>query len=175
MADIPDGIVLKRDRDLEGRAWQIWIRRGLLAVPFGALVILALLNVFGQRPATDSATVPAAHLSVYAPTQLRGGLLWQARFHIDARQEIKDAVLQLGPGWLESMTVNTIEPSPIGEASNDGKLSLDLGHIPKGQEYLLFMDFQVNPTNVGRRTRTVELFDGETRLLGIDQTVSIFP
>jgi hypothetical protein len=88
---------------------------------------------------------------------------------------VKDAVLELGPGWLEGMTVNTIEPSPIGEGSSNGKLTLDLGHIPQGQKYLLFMQFQVNPTNVGRRTRTLALYDGQTRLLGLDQTVTIFP
>ncbi len=174
MADIPDALVLKRDRDLSGREWHIWVRRGLLLL-VGALVIAALANVFGQRPATARATAPAAALSVYAPTHLRGGLLWQARFHIDARLEIKDAILVLGPGWLEGTTVNTIEPSPVGEASDDGRLSLDLGHIPAGRKYLLFMDFQVNPTNVGRRDRTVELFDGTTRLLALDQTVTIFP
>jgi hypothetical protein len=33
----------------------------------------------------------------------------------------------------------------------------------------------VNPTNVGRRTRTVELFDGDTRLLRFGQTMTIYP
>jgi hypothetical protein len=175
MADVPDGLILKRNRDLEGREWHIWVRRGLLAVPFGALCVLALLNVFGQRPRTDTATAPTATLKLYAPTHLRGGLLWQARFHIQATRDVKDAVLELGPGWLEGMTVNTIEPSPIGEGSSDGKLTLDLGHIPAGNEYLLFMQFQANPTNVGRRTRTVALYDGEKRLLGFDQKVTIYP
>jgi hypothetical protein len=32
MADVPDTIVLKRDRDLEGRKHEIWIRRGLFAL-----------------------------------------------------------------------------------------------------------------------------------------------
>jgi hypothetical protein len=73
------------------------------------------------------------------------------------------------------MTINTIEPSPIGEASRDGKLALDLGHIPRGQSYLLFMQLQVNPTNVGRRSQNVELFDGDRHLLTIDRTVTIFP
>ena len=175
MADIPDGIVLRRNRDLEGRLWHIWVRRALLAVPFGAALVLALFNVFGQRPQTQSATSPEASLKLYAPARVRGGLLWQARFTIEATQDVKDAVLELGPGWLEGMTVNTIEPSPIGEGSSNGKLTLDLGHIPQGKKYLLFMQFQVNPTNVGRRTRTLALYDGKTRLLSLDQTVTIFP
>ena len=175
MADVPEGIVLKRNRDLEGRDWHIWLRRALVAFPFATLLVLALFNVFGQRPQTDIATSSPATLKVYAPTHLRGGLLWQARFHINAVQDVKDARLVLGPGWLEGMTLNTLEPTPIGEASENGKLALDLGHIRAGHEYLLFLQFQTNPTNVGRRTRTIALYDGKTRLLGINQTVTIFP
>ena len=170
----PDEIVLSRDRDMQGRDKDVWIRRTLMAL-VAVIPILALFNLFGQRPGTSKAAVPQATLSVYAPTRVRGGLLYQARFHITARSEIKDAQLVLGSGWLEGMTVNTIEPSPTGEASRNGKLVLDLGHIPEHQSFLLFMQFQVNPTNVGHRSRSVELFDGETRLAAIHQKVTIFP
>jgi hypothetical protein len=174
VAEIPDSIVLKRHRDLVGREWHIWARRGLFTVPFCAIAVLALLNVFGQRPETTTATSPAASLELFAPTNLRSGLLWQARFHIKAKQELEDARLELSPGWLESMTVNTIEPSPLGEASANGKLSLDLGHIPAGNRYLLFMQFQTNPTNIGQRERTVTLFDGYTPLTQIKQTLTVY-
>jgi hypothetical protein len=73
------------------------------------------------------------------------------------------------------MTVNTIEPSPVGEASNNGRLSLDLGHIPAGQSYLLFMQFQTNPTNVGRRDASVTLKDGDAPILQVHRTITIFP
>jgi hypothetical protein len=73
------------------------------------------------------------------------------------------------------MTINTIEPSPVGEASRDGKLVLDLGHVPAGQKYLLFVQFQVNPTNVGRRGQDVRLYDGETLVATIHRTVTVFP
>ncbi|HEX9417207.1 MAG TPA: hypothetical protein VF895_10940 [Gaiellaceae bacterium] len=174
MADIPDTIVLKRDRDMEGRGKDLWIRRTLMFL-IAALSIAALANVFGQRPSTAHASAGAASLSVSAPTSVRGGLLWQARFEITAHQEVEDAILVLGTGWIDGNTVNTIEPSPVGEASDNGKLSLDLGHISAGRKYLLFMDFQTNPTTVGERSRTLALYDGKTRLLGIDQSVTVFP
>ena len=44
--------------------------------------------------------------------------------------ELKQATLVLSQGWLEGNTINTIEPSPVGEASRNGSLSLDLGHVP---------------------------------------------
>jgi len=81
----------------------------------------------------------------------------------------------LHSGWAEGHTINTIEPSPIGEASRDGKLVLELGHIPAGQTHLLFMQLQVNPTNVGRRSQDVALYDGDTLLTSIDRTITIFP
>jgi hypothetical protein len=174
VADTPDTIVLKRDRDLEGRGWEIWLRRGLFAL-LPLLTVLALVNLFGQRPATSKASSAAATLKVYAPKRIRSGLLYMARFHITAHRDLKEATLVLHPGWLEGMTVNTIEPTPVGEASKNGRLSLDLGHIPAGGSYLLFVDFQVNPTNVGHRPQTVELFDGDTKLLGLSRTITIFP
>jgi hypothetical protein len=175
VADIPDQIVLKRHRDLDGRAWQIWVRRGLFAL-LPILALLGLVNLFGQRPATTTTNSPgAASLKLFAPARLRSGLLWQARFHITAQRDLKQATLVLSPGWLEGMTVNTIEPSPVGEASNNGRLSLDLGHIPAGQSYLLFMQFQTNPTNVGHRDASLTLKDGDTPLLHLHRTITVFP
>jgi hypothetical protein len=43
----------------QGREWQAWVRRALLVIP-GAIVVLALANVFGQHPATTSASAVGA-------------------------------------------------------------------------------------------------------------------
>lgn len=174
MADRPDTIVLKRDRDLEGRRHEIWIRRGLFTL-LPIVVVLAVLNVFGHRPIGSTKSASAATLNVYAPMRVRGGVLFEARFHVTAQSELEKAALVLGPGWLESMTINTIEPAPVEEASDDGNLRLELGHIAAGKSYLLFMQFQVNPTNVGHRSTPVRLLDGDTQLLSIDRSITIFP
>jgi hypothetical protein len=174
VADIPDTIVLKRDRDLVGREWEIWVRRGLfLLLPL--LSALALFNFFGQRPETAIGESAAARLNVYAPSRVRGGLIFEARFRVTAHQDLKNATLVLHPGWLEGMTLNTLEPAPVKEASRNGKLSFELGHIAAGASYLLFMQFQTNPTNVGHRHQTVELFDGDQRLMRVDHTITVFP
>jgi hypothetical protein len=174
VADIPDQLVLKRHRDLEGRRWHPIVRRSLLIL-LAVLPLLGLVNCFGQRPATSKASAPAASLKVYAASRVRGGLLYEARFHIVARQELKEATIVLSSGWLEGMTVNTIEPSPLGEASRDGSLALELGHIAAGESYLLFIQFQVNPTNVGHRTQNVALDDGEKRVLSVHRSITVFP
>jgi hypothetical protein len=175
VADIPDSIVLKRHRDLVGRRHQVWWRRGLLAL-VAAIPVLALFNVFGQRPGGSTVATSAARLQIYAPTRLRGGLLYEARFRVTARRELKKALLVLDPGWAESMQINTIEPSPVSEASRDGQLAFGLGHIPAGQSFLLFVQFQVNPTNVAwHRAQNVELFDGGTHVLTVKRSVTVFP
>jgi hypothetical protein len=144
---------------------------GLVAV----LPILALFNLFGQRPQNMTGHAPAAEFNVYAPTKLRGGLIYMARFRITAKQDLKKANLILAPGWAESITINTIEPSPIGEGSSDGRLVLQLGHVPAGKTHTLFMDFQVNPTNVGHRSQDVTLADGDTALVTLHRAVTVYP
>ncbi len=174
MADVPDYLVLKRHRDLEGRAWQIWVRRGLIGLVC-VVPVLALFNVFGQRPATTAVSGDAAKLELYAPARVRSGLLYEARFTIRARSELKDATLVLAPGWAEGASINTIEPSPADEGSRDGSLLFKLGHVPSGGHFTLFMQFQVNPTNVGRHDQDVSLYDGSERIASIRRTMTVFP
>ena len=173
MADPPAYLTLRHNRDQVGRR-ELTIRRVIVGLV--SLVLLAgLLNVFGQRPATSEAGTTAASLKVYAADRVRGGVIYQARFTITARQDVKDATLVLDSGWLEGITVNTIEPSPVGESSRDGKLVLTLGHVPAGTSYILFMQLQVNPTNVGHRSQDVALYDGETFLTSVDRAVTVYP
>jgi hypothetical protein len=173
VADIPDQLTLKVNRDREGRRDHL-LRRGLTTL-VGAIILLGVLNAFGQRPETTRAADPAAQLSVYAPTRVRGGLFYQARFHIRANRDLKNATLVLDPGWAEGITINTVEPGPIGEGSEDGKLVFELGHVPANHSHLFFLQLQVNPTNVGHRNQNVELRDGDQHIATIERTITIFP
>jgi hypothetical protein len=175
MAAIPDQIVLKRHRDLDGIGHRVWVRRALLGL-LTIFLLVGLANVFGQRPHGSVADSAEAKLELYAPSHLRGGLLYEARFTITAHRDIKNAVLQLAPGWNEGMQQNTLEPSPLGEASRNGQLLLTLGHIKAGTPYRLFLQFQVNPTNVAfGRDADVSLYDGGKKLAHIDRKVWVFP
>jgi hypothetical protein len=174
MGDVPETLVLERHRDLAGRVRHPWVRRALLtlvAIP----LVLALFNVFGQRQETLAATTPAARLTVNAPPRVRGGLLFTIWFRVEARQELRDAQLVLDRGWIDGMQVNSSNPQPVREASRDGRIVLDLGHIPAGSSFVEYMELQVDPTTVGRHRADVELDDGARRLLVLHHTVTIFP
>jgi len=176
MADVPDGLVLKRNRDLEGMyRGGIWVRRTAITL-IAVFAALGLANVFGQRPSTVRAEVAAATISVYAPTAIRGGDFFEARFHITAKRNLKNAVLKLDPGWGEGMSMNTVAPSPIDETSDDGRFAFTLGHIAAGHSFILFLQFQVNPTNVAwHRPQNVELDDGNDVIARLHRTITVFP
>ncbi|MCW2976792.1 MAG: hypothetical protein JWM06_2073 [Actinomycetia bacterium] len=175
MAAAPDTMTLIENRDLRGRRRKrVWARRAgvmlLTIVP-----VLALLNVFGQRPETSSASSAAARLEVYAPDHARSGIVYVARFTVDAVRELKKATLILDPGWAEQYTFNGVAPQPVSEGSDNGKLVYVLGHVPQGKHYTLFISLQVNPTNVGHRSQRVWLYDGSRQLLAVKRTITVWP
>jgi hypothetical protein len=174
MADTPEGIVLGRHRDLDGRRHQCWARRGILAL-IAVVPVLGLFNVFGQRPTESQAAGQAASLRLSAPERARGGLLYQAHFTIEAHQDLRNAALVLHPDWLQGMTLNTLEPSPAEETSENGALRFEFGPIAAGNRFDVFLQYQVNPTAVGRRKQWVDLVDGQTRIASIQRGLFLFP
>jgi hypothetical protein len=174
VAKAPDTLTLARHRDLDGGREHALVRR-LLLLAILILLALGLGNAFGQRPHTDTAAAEGVELEVYSPRRVRSGLYFMSRFTIRAEREIGQATLVLDPGWLEGMTLNTLAPSPVGEANRDGKLAFDLGRVRAGTKHVFFLHFQVNPTNVGHRSQDVELHDGATPLVRVDRTVTVFP
>ena len=173
MAELPDHLDVRRHRDVSFRAELVarWTVLGLLA----AIALVALSGTLGQNARETTAVAEAAELEVSAPTHLRGGLFFQGRFTVDAREPIENATLVLASGWLESMHINTIEPAPVEEASRDGDLALSFGPLEPGDRLVVYMQFQVNPTNVGRRSADVGLYDGQAEIVSVDRTVTVLP
>ena len=173
VAALPDRLTRKHNVDSTER-FELTSRRVFFGL-IGLLLVVALGNAFGQHPEVTVAASPRAELEVNAPTALRGGIYFQGRFTVRAREELREATLVLDSGWMESIHINTIEPSPVGEASRDGDLALELGHVPAGDKHVLYLQFQVNPTNVGRRSQTVRLYDGDELVATSTRTVTVFP
>jgi hypothetical protein len=73
------------------------------------------------------------------------------------------------------MQVNSIEPAAETEASRDGRLELTYSTLPAGKRLRVWLEFQVDPTNVGRRAYGVELDDGTEQIARIDRHLTILP
>jgi hypothetical protein len=174
MAEPPQTLTLKTNRD-RGNWWQSsWLRRALLSVPC-VLIVVALANVFGQRMDTDEARSQTAALSVTAPTHARSGVIYAARFRVTAVKDLKRAMLVLDSGWADGYTVNGQAPQPLTQGSSDGRLVYGFGHIPAGHQLVFWLSLQVNPTTVGRHRQSVHLYDGRRLLATVHRSVFVFP
>jgi hypothetical protein len=174
METLPHGLSRDRHLDLEGRRGEPRVRRiviGLLAL----VVAAALLGAVGQSHTTLRAEVARATLTVKAPQRVRGGLFFQGRLDIVARERIGTPRLVLGNGWTEQMQLNTIEPSPASETSDAGELELDYDPLHTGDHLTIWMQFEVNPTGAGRRDRGVTLLDGDRVLARVPGKITVLP
>jgi hypothetical protein len=127
VAELPQFLTLKRNRD-RSESVELAFRRIFFGL-IGLVALLALLNVFGQRPTESVAAAPAADLRVFAPEALRGGIYYEGPFTIEAKEEIDKATLVFDGGWTEQLQINTIEPAPVGESSRDGRFTPDGGSL----------------------------------------------
>jgi hypothetical protein len=173
VADTPQFITLAGNRDRTERV-ELVFRRTFFSLLLLVLVA-GLLNVFGQRPTNSLASTSVADFHVFAPEALRGGLYYEGRITVEAKQDIEKLTLVFDGGWTEQTQINTIEPSPVGESSRDGRLTLDMGHLGPGHKLVLWLQFQVNPTHIGHRSQDVELYDDTKLLAKVDRTVTVFP
>jgi hypothetical protein len=152
----------------------LWTRRAVLTI-FAVIAALGLLDVFGQGTTQTAASTPAAVLRVTAPGAVRGGLFFQSRVEIRARRAIAHPRLVLDEGWVEGMQFNSIEPSPVGEASRDGRVVLSYDAVDAGERLVVWMQFEVNPTSVGHRPYGLELDDADTKVAAVHRWITVFP
>lgn len=174
MSHLPAGIDLGRHRDFEGRALGQWLRRGFLVL-LGAFVIAALLDAFGQVPSTTTAQGKGATLEMTAPSRVRGGLYYQAKFEIRTTAALAAPTLVLDSGWYDETTVNTVEPEPEETSSDPEHVELRYPAMAAGETLVVYINLQANPNNVGSHDGGVALFDGETAITAIDRTQMDFP
>jgi hypothetical protein len=165
-AEVPDNV--------RGERVGLAVRRVFLTL-FALFALCALLGLFGQRRSTATATGPAAVLRLGTPGTVRGGLFFEAVVDVTAAGSVQHPRLVLDEGWLEGMQVNSIEPAAESEASRDGRLVLSYGQLDPGDRLRVYLQFEVNPTNHGRRPAGIELDDAETRIARIDRDITVLP
>jgi hypothetical protein len=157
-----------------GMARGLWTRRAFIGV-FTAIAALALWGLFGQRASESVAGGAAARMVVSVPSTVRGGLYYQATIDITAAAEIQHPRIVLAPGWFEGMQINSIEPAASTENPRDGRVELSYGELKPGDRLKIWMQFQVDPTDPGRRSHAIELDDETRPLARVDREITVLP
>lgn len=152
----------------------LWARRVVMTLLL-AVAVLALIGVFGQRGSTHAATGSKATMKLGVPDAVRGGVFFQAKVEIRATQDVENPRLVLANGWTEGLQVNTIEPAAQSESSRDGRLVLSYDKLAAGDTMTVWFQFQVDPTESGRRDFSLELDDAEQPVARIDHKITVFP
>jgi hypothetical protein len=160
--------------DRAGQNRGLWARRAVIAL-FCAIAVLSLADRFGQRATESQAASPGARMTLTAPETVRGGLFFQSRVEIHAQREIAAPHIVLDRGWVEGMQVNSIEPAPASELSRDGRLVLTYDKLAPGDLLRIWFQFEVNPTNTGRRSYGIELDDEAARVVRLSPTITVLP
>jgi hypothetical protein len=142
---------------------------------FAAIAALAAIGFFGQRLSESAATGAAGTLRLSAPEVVRGGLFFQSRIEIRARRAIEHPRIVLSSGWLEQMQFNSTAPEAVSEAGRDGRFVLSYDGLDSGERLVVWLQFQVNPTDAGRRSYDVELDDGDTPITRVDRAITVLP
>ena len=131
--------------------------------------------MFGQRTGSSAATSDAATLALSGPSHIRGGLYLQAKISVLAHRQLSTPTLVLNRGFLDGLTINTIEPQASQELNRNGQLVLQYGALKAGHRLTVWIEYQVNPTTVGARTQRLELDDGETPIAAVTRDFRSFP
>jgi hypothetical protein len=172
LREVPELFELEqRDR---GQVVGLAARRVVMTL-FALIAAAALYGLIGQRATSDESSGPAASLTLQAPEVVRGGLFFQATLDVRATQAIDRPRFVLADGWLEGLQVNSIEPAAGSETSRDGRVVLSYDTLRGGDRLKVWLQFEVNPTNVGHRSFAVELDDGTERIARIDRDITVLP
>lgn len=171
---VPPGIDLERHANLGRRSGIVWARRAALVV-IAAIPLLGLLNTFGQRGESTEEVSARASLVVNSPSRLRGGLIFTTEIVVTPHRDIDDGRLYLDNGWFRNMSLNAIAPQPSNQSAQGDWQIWEFGSMKAGQPFTVFVSWQTNPTNLGSQPETVQLYDGDTHIMTIHRSRTVFP
>ncbi|MGV3456634.1 hypothetical protein [Sphingomonas sp.] len=151
-------------------------RRWLALILLSALMIAALLGVFGggkARPLTT--TTHAATLEVRTPRVVRNGVFFETLVRVTARAPIEKAVIAVDATLWRDMTINTMIPAPSEESVKDGGFRFDYGPLKPGETLDIKIDGQINPPLFAGTEGKIAVLDGERPLAAIPLHITVLP
>jgi hypothetical protein len=162
------------ETETRGLVVGLWVRRAVMT-GFALISLAGLADLFGQHTSRSLAASTAARMTLTAPDTVRGGLFFQSRIEIRALKPIEHPRLVFDDGWVEGMQVNSIEPGAETETSRNGRLVLSYGKLAQGDVLRIWLQFEVDPTNTGKRSYAVELDEETLPLARITRTLRVLP
>jgi hypothetical protein len=73
------------------------------------------------------------------------------------------------------MSLNSLVPNPTSQTNLNGRVVISFSKLAAGHTMFVWLYFQVNPTNVGKRRENVELDDGAVPITAVHRSLTIFP
>lgn len=168
----PDGLEPTHERERPVRMAANWV---------GVLVLLTLLVVAmtgalggGPRPVL-AAQAPAAELRIKTPDVLRSGMFFEIAVEARARQAIAKPVLAISESYWRDITINTVEPAPASEKSEERMFLFEYDPLAPGDVLLVKFDGQINPSLFGGTAGRIELRDGQRAIATIPLELAVLP
>jgi hypothetical protein len=168
----PDGLAQSHERDRPVRRAANWL--GLFVLL--ALLVVAMTGVLGGGPRPVlAAQAPAAELRIKTPDVLRSGMFFEIAVEARARRAIGKPVLAISESYWRDITINTLEPAPASEKSEERMFVFEYDPLAPGDVLLVKFDGQINPSLFGGTAGRIELRDGERTIATIPLEMTVLP
>lgn len=138
------------------------------------MIVLGLTGLLG-REAAWRAEANGVRLVVHSSEIIRNGEFFEMRVTVESEDALGELVIGIEDGLWEDMTVNTLIPGPVDEASNDGEFRLTFAELDANTPFLLKVDLQVNPDIVAGNDGAVTVYDGEEPMVTTDLSITVLP
>ena len=142
--------------------------RRLVMLVFTVISAVGLLGLIGQRTSDSIASTPSVRMRLSAPEGVRGGLFFQSRAR-DPRADADRASAARARQRLDRGHAGQLDRAGRRERDRAATASvvLSYGALEAGDVLRVWLQFEVDPTSVGKRSYTIEL-DDEDRAAGPD-------
>ena len=173
MPTLPEGLEQRHTRLGSER----WFVAGVLpTLLLGAIVLAALLGVFGGAPNTTARIGSAeAEMIVNAPARLRNGEFFEMRIRVRARSNLAKPTLRVASGYWKDLTINTMIPAAEQESAEAGRYRFEFGAMVPGDELTIKIDGQINPSLFGGTQGSLVLADGDRQVLELPVKLKVLP